>query len=516
MDRTNRKLGSNSPRTTKEVQKEIDALGQEYGVATPLPFSTPYRPANPRTRAGSDLKDLEELMRDEQGLGPSIAQLRAMRMTDGQARALYRLLTLPIHSALKGSSFIPATDGEEEAEFITNVFLEPPHSGGMVVTFDRFMAQLLQGLFDGFAAFEKVYWVPQYGKMKGKRTLKKLGYRPPETVTFIVDKHGGFEGFRQRAYTYGKVIDAYIPKVSAFYYAAQEEENPYYGVSYFQSAFYHWDKKQKVYFTAHLAAQRAAVGTRVGTVPRTASNAAKAEFARNMSNMALNQYLIMPEGFGVDSIKEGGNFDFLSYLNHHNSQMSKSILGQFIDKDQGAGRGESSVVDNDSGGDDIFFLTLQAIMDQIASQINHYIIPDLIDANFKGQKYPKFTWGKLTDDQKKRVAKLFEKLAVAGDVSAITPEFMREIEKNIAEDLGLEIDYEAVEEREEREREMMQAQVDAQQAEEAAADEVSLEELENEDFPGDDEVTLSNDAGELYSLAYTFLDEATKREDTDG
>jgi hypothetical protein len=428
-------------------------------------------------------------------------------MTDGQARALYRLLSLPIHSALKGSSFIPAPDGEAEAEFITQAMLEPPHAGGMTVTFDRFMSQLLQGLFDGFAAFEKVYWVPQYGKLKGKLTLKKLGYRPPETVTFIVDKNGSYEGFRQRTYTYGKTVDVYIPKARSFYYAAQEDENPFYGISYFQSAFYHWDKKQKVYFTAHLAAQRSAVGTRVGTVPRNAGTAARAEFARNMSNMALQQYLIMPEGFTVESIKEGGNFDFLSYLNHHNSQMSKSILGQFIDKDQGAGRGESSVVDNDSGGDDIFFLTLQAIMDQIASQINHYLIPDLIDANFKGQKYPKFTWGKLTDDQKKRVAKIFEKMATAGDVSAVTPEFMRELEKHMAEDLGLEIDYEAVEQREEEERDMMQQQVDAQQAEEAAQG-VSLDALEAESLPGDDEVSLSSDSGDLISLAYTFLDDA--------
>lgn len=507
MDRTNRKLGSSSPKKPDEVKDEIGPLGQESGVNTALPFTTPYRPVTPQGGKSAS-KDLEELMRDEQGLGPSIAQLKSMRMTDGQARALYRLLTLPIHSALKGSSFIPAEGGEKEAEFITAAFLEPPHAGGMVVTFDRFMSQLLQGLFDGFAAFEKVYWVPQYGKMKGKYTLKKLGYRPSETVSFIVDQHGGFEGFRQQTYTYGKSLDVYIPKSNAFYYAAQEEENPYYGVSYFQSAFYHWDKKQKLYFTAHLAAQRSAVGTRVGTVPRTATNAAKAEFARNMANMALNQYLIMPEGFTVESIKEGGNYDFLSMLNHHNSQMSKSILGHFIDKDQGAGRGESSVVDNDSGGDDIFFLTLQAIMDQIASQINHYIIPDLIDANFKGQKYPKFTWGKLTDDQKKRVAKIFEKLATSGDNSSVTPEFMREIEKHMADDLGLEVDYEEVEAREEREREMMQAQVDAQQAEEAAANEVSLEELESETLPGDEEVTLSNEEGNLFKLAYTFLDDA--------
>lgn len=506
MDRTNRRLGASSPKTITELKRDIQPLGLEIGVGANMPFTTPYRPTGPGAGKAKDAKDLEELMRDERGLGPSIAQLKSMRMTDGQARALYRLLTLPIQSALDGSSFIPADGGEKEAEFIEKVFLEPPHAGGMTVSFHRFMAQLLQGLFDGFAAFEKVYWIPGYGELKGKLTLKKLAYRPSDSITFILDKNGGFEGLRQHAYTYGKSVDVYIPKSRSFYFAAQEEENPFYGVSYFQSAFYHWDKKQKVYFIAHLAAQRSAIGTRVGTVPRTASNAAKAEFSRNMANMALNQYLIMPEGFEIESIKEGGNFDFLAYLNHHNSQMSKSILGQFIDKDQGAGRGESSVVDNDSGGDDIFFMTLQAIMDQIAAQINHYIIPDIIDANFKGQKYPKFTWGKLTDDQKKRVAKIFEKLATAGDAANVTPEFMRELEKHMAEDLGFDIDYEEVEEREEEERAEMAAQLDAQ----AEADaQLTLDELEATALPGDEEVTLSGASGDLVRLAYDFLHEST-------
>ena len=509
MERTNRKLGAASPKSITEMKREIQPLAVEIGVASNLPFTTPYRATGPAAKGSKkDLAGLEELLRDEQGLGPTIAQLKAMRMTDGQARALYRLLTLPIHSALKGSTFIPAPGGEDEAEFITKVFLEAPHAGGMTITFDRFMAQMLQGLFDGFAAFEKVYWVPGYGDLKGKLTLKKLAYRPSESISFIVDENGGFEGFRQRAYSYGKSVDVYIPKARAFYFAAQEDENPYYGVSYFQSAFYHWDKKQKIYFTAHLAAQRSAVGTRVGTVPRHANAAAKAEFARNMANMALNQYLIMPEGFLLESLKEGGNFDFLNYLNHHNSQMSKSILGHFIDKDQGAGRGESSVVDNDSGGDDIFFMTLQAIMDNIASQINHYIIPDVIDANFKGQKYPKFTWGKLTDDQKKRVAKIFEKLATAGDTSTITPEFIRELERHMAEDLGLEIDYDEVEAREEREKEEMTAQLNAQAEADEAAGQFSLDELESTELPGDDEITLSEDQGDLIRLAQSYVDKS--------
>lgn len=504
MARTNRKLGSESPRSIADMKREIAPLNTELGINSQLPFSTPYRPTNGNETA----KDLEELLRDESQLGPSIRQLKAMRMSDGQARGLYQLLTLPLKAAMKGCTFLPAEGGEKEADFINQVLMEPPYAGGMTITFSRFMSQLLQALFDGFAAFEKVYWIPSDGPLKGKVTLKKLAYRPSETVSFIVDNEGSFRGLRQQTYTYGKSVDVYIPKSRAFYYAAQEEENPYYGVSFFQAAYSHWDKKVKLYFSAHLAAQRSAVGTRVGTVPRNASAQAKTEFARNMANMALSQYLIKPEGFELESVKEGGNYDFLSIINHHNSQMSKSILGQFIDKDQGAGRGESSIVDNDSGGDDMFFLMLQSIMDDIAYQVNHYIIPDLIDANFKGQKYPKFTWGKLTDDQKKRVARTFDKLSSAGDGANVTPEFMRALEEQMSQELGLDVDYEEVEEREEEEKEQMMQAIDQQ----AAEAELTLDALEAEELPGDAEVTLSQAHGDLIRLAYDFLENATEEE----
>ena len=41
----------------------------------------------------------------------------------------------------------------------------------------------------------------------------------------------------------------------ALYFANDEAERPFYGVSMFESAFYHYDKKTKLYYIAH---QRAA------------------------------------------------------------------------------------------------------------------------------------------------------------------------------------------------------------------------------------------------------------------
>lgn len=878
---------------------EISELGLELGVDQNLPFTTPFYDEDSKKKNSN--RQLMELLRETgDDEGPSVQQLVTMRQMDGQARALYRLLTLPIKSALSKSTFVPAEGGEKEAEFIDSVFRLPPQQGGMSVTFHHFMSQILSGLFTGFSAFEQVYWKPSFGPLKGKFTLKKLAFRPPETVTFITDDTGGFAGFRQRAYVAGKTIDVYIKKEYAFYYACltgdtkislldgtevpiqeladrkepfwlysvdevgnivpgkalrawktgvrsdlveveldngecvratsdhqfmlrdgsyreaaqltagdslmplyrkqeklapkargyeklyqphgvwewthrvvntylegsykknqiihhrnvnplnndpsnlqrvtraehqaihkvlfnaglkkyqeaglassnlklrwttsdfrekfeasltpkrrlelsermramrsedlrsditverisevcvevgasrkrvsevlncdpalvshrlrqagftgtwsnfaaqfggipparrtseqrtadstrmkaqlalmwadpeyramhsasssarmtefwkdsakreihskfmkekwsdpewsvaqgdlisagkqsakdpnnhkvvlvrhlsisedvydievekhhnfatsagvfvhncQEEERKFYGVSFFQSAFYHYDKKIKMYYIAHLAAQRAAVGTRVGTVPANASRGAKAEFATNLSNLALAQWMMVPEGFKVEMLKEQGTFPFLDYINHHNSQMSKSILAGFFDENQGSGANDKAAVSFGQPGDDMFMLMLQSIMDDVANQINHYIIPRLVDWNFSGGKYPIFQWAALTEEQKASISKTFDKLSTAGQSMNVTPEFMRELEKYMAGEMGLKIDFDEIEKEEEEEEELLaqqQAAAVASEAAPAAAPEAALAAA-----PSDQEISAFEDA----------------------
>lgn len=433
-----------------------EELGIELGVEFNLPFAAPYDDGSSKKEKAN--KELRELLREDgEDHGPSVSQLVAMRRLDGQARALYRLLTLPIRASLSKSTFVPAEGGEAEAEFIDLQFNLPPASGGMSVTFHRFMSQLLQGLFDGFAPFEQVYDYATYGPLKGKYVLRKLAYRQPNTITVIEDEKGKFQGFRQRAYRNEKQIDVHIPRERAFYFAAQEEERKYYGVSFFQSAFYHYDKKIKMYYIAHLAAQRAAVGTRVGTIPANATANDKRTFSQNLSNLALAQWMLVPDTYKVEMLKEGGTFPFLDYINHHNNQMSKSILANFFDKDTG-GSSDQALVSFGQPGDTMFVLMLRAIMDDIANSINHYIIPRLIDWNFSGGKYPTFQWAELTDEQKAIISDTFDKLASAGQGVNVSPEFLRELEKKMAAEMGLEIDWDEVEKREAEEKEMTNLQ----------------------------------------------------------
>lgn len=411
----------------REITTPRPAAEIEVGVPDYLPFAQPY----------------ENLWEQRRADEVSISQLEAMRKTDGQARALYRLMTLPLLASLRNCEFVPSEDeegGDAEAQFIKDMFMLSATSGGMKTPFTKVMAQMLSGIFTGFSVFEIVYGSPQKGKLKGKWTIDKLAYRPSATITFLTDLKGNFKGVRQQAVYNGVVVDTKIDPENVVYYTAQEDERPYYGHSYFHAAFYHWDKKVKLYYLMHVAAQRNATGTRVGTVPPEASKTDRSKFNAALAQLGFAQYITVPPGFEVDVLKEGGSFPFIDYINHHNNQMSKSVLAGFFDDSSGTG-GDAPIVDFGQQSDGLFMMMLEFIMREVAAVINDQIIPRFIDWNFASGKYPKFKWGPLTDVQKEAIKDVFGKLMTIGQASNTTPDFMLMLEEEMAKELNFKIDY---------------------------------------------------------------------------
>jgi hypothetical protein len=420
-----------------------------------------------------------------------VRDLIKMRKESGQARALMRLLTLPIRSAMRESEWIAPEGeaGEEEVNFMNLVFSLPPEGGGMSVTTQRIMSQILLAVVDGFAPFEKVWHVPDGGELAGKITLRKLAYRDPRTVSFLIDENGGFNGIRQIASVGSRAIDVKIPKEKCFYYAANEEENPFYGVSYFNAAWFHWDKVVKLYYLAHLAAQQAATGLRQGEEPANATPPQITAFRKALREFGLKGAMSVPPGFKVNVHRGQQTFPFVDYINHHHIQMSRSVLASFLDAAE-----RQVLIDNSShGADDMFVLAVEAMMDEVASAITHFIAPQLIDWNFGSGIYPVFRFAKIADSTRSELKDIFSSLAVASTVNA-TPEFLLETEMAMAARLGLDIDYESVTERleEERKQDALQKQVMNQAAQDAA--------LNPEPNQGPEEVAASETTGATLDL----------------
>lgn len=442
-------------KTKKTVEPKADPLvGTEYGVTTPLPGGT-YD-----AYLGTTTGEIPRF-----GL-VSIENLVEMRRKDGQARALYRLLTLPIRAALQTAEWVEPDEGgaEQETEFANLLFNTPPQNGGMTTPVTKILRNTLLALGDGYAVFEEVRHVPTVGPLKGKIALQKLAYRDSRTIRFRIDKKGGFDGVRQVTSLGGKAIDVVIPAEKVWYYAANEEENPYYGVSVFESAWQHYDIKRKLYYIAHLAAQFAAIPGRSGKVPKGFDINELKQFKQSLADFAFNTSMTYPEGYEVEFHNNTAAFDFLKLIDHHNHMMSRSVLGGFIDNEDRPALVDIAQSDPQA---DLFMMSIEAIMNEIAESWTYHLMPKYIDWNFGTQKYPVFKFGKLADAAKSTIKDVFTAV-VTSSILNCTPEFVREMEMKLSEELGLDIDYKEIEKREEEAAQQAQEEAQAQAEQEAA------------------------------------------------
>lgn len=401
-------------------------IGEEMGVSLNLPFSSMV-----------DASSWEVLNPEP----ITVDRLVNMRRSDAQVRALMRLVTLPIRAALRTAHVVADEGGSEQAKFIEEMLSLPAAAGGMMIPFRQVINQAMLAVVDGFAPFELVWKMPTDGPLAGKYTIHKMARRPPGTVTFITNDKGEYSGFRQRTHLHGQTVDAIIKPENSFYFAAQEEENPYYGVSYFLPAYWHHDKKIKMYYLLHLAAQMAAVPGRVGIEPPNASKQQKDAFFKALKDYGLGGALRLPMGFEFTEYNRKIELpQFVEIINHHNLMMSKSILAQ---ESMDAGeRTNAPLVMNGTESADLFVQQVTTIMEDFENQINTMLIPNLIDWNFGSGKYPHWKFADLTGDQRTVMRQIFGALSVSPSVN-VTPDFVFELEQQVAKELGMDtLDYE--------------------------------------------------------------------------
>lgn len=421
-------------RTDQLAEPAAPVTFEEMGVPDQLPFSGGF--------GAQELVDVKDI---------TVQELTTMRRKDGQARAIHRVLTLPLRQA--PMSFVPSEEGsssgEEEAEFVTNALTKPYHMGGMSTSINQVFAHLGLALANGFSVFEKVWQVTEDGDF----TYRKLAPRAAETVKFNLDNHGGLESVRQRVHWQGEMLDVVIPAEKLLVYTAQREENPWYGESYLLPAYYHYDKKHKLYYIAHLAAQFHAVPGRIGTYPAQASTTEKRAFREQLAKMGFNTAMTKPENWGIEEFGGGGSMpDYESLINHHDGMMAKSVLAHFIQLGTGSSSGSWALSSDQT---DFFTIALETILDEWAEMFTFYAIPQLVDYNFNSAAYPTMNLGPLADSTKQVMEEVFKAISVAGSTN-VTKDFMFELESKVAEELGLEIDYDALQDEFEAEKEMEQ------------------------------------------------------------
>ncbi len=374
-------------------------------------------------------------------------EIQLMVDIDGHARALFNAIKRPIlRNAQRVFIKPPSKDkGLEEAEFISSNLLSPRHEGGMTIPFVKQIAHMCTAFLFGFKVFEKQFDRPGTVIDDGRIRLRKLAPRDSRTITFIVDDKGGLDGIKQRTSWRGRIIDRELNRDRMVYFAIDEEESPFYGKSIFLPSYYHFDKKHKLYYITHLALAVGAMAPRMAKAKPAIPEADKQKFLEALSNLGTNAAMLVPDGFELldQQLASGStsSLPFMEMIRHHDLMMSQSLLAQVVDVGTSERGGGFSLSKNHL---DMLNMAIESMMFDMGEMYNNFVIPELIEWNFGSGLYPRLVFPPLTEDIKDATSEIFHKMITARE-SNLSPEFAAEIEKEMADTLGLEVDSAAIE-----------------------------------------------------------------------
>jgi len=344
---------------------------------------------------------------------------------DGQFQALYNIISLPIRAAT-WSIKTRHVGGEAERKLIDDNFTNPPHSGGLHIPINQTIASCLQAILYGRACFEQVW---KYNEKEKTITLKKLAPRPAYSCIIQSTPNGVFNGFRQQLPNRNIII----PPEKCSLFVANKEWHQFYGRSYFQPAYEHFLDKQKVLFMLKKGIEISITGINKGTYDNTLWDADSAEvdtLEKTLKEFGFKTFWLLPNGMNIENVKV--NFEsaaVMQYLEYLDDAMAKSVLAQFMNL-----KGGSYALSKDHS--QIFSLSSQPMLQDIADMFNFYIIPKIIDFNFTSKKYPYFEFSRMDDKTLDALNKVFGEM-LSGGYATLTTSFVQEIEKKMATVLSI-------------------------------------------------------------------------------
>jgi len=295
-----------------------------------------------------------------------------MRRTDAQIQALLYAVTMPILSAewtIEGGD-------EEQREFIRHNTFER-------ISWPTLLKHITSALWAGFSWAEKVYEVEDYQGQK-KIMLNKIAPRLATTVwKWNTDNKENLTGIVQQIDSGRATREVNIPypqKCALWTY--QQEGNNYEGQSLLRAAYKHWFIKDQIYHIDAIRIERFALGIPHIKLPEEFDNEglkALVEMGKNWK-AGSQSYVITPHGVEIDikTVAQGAVLDVLPTINHHNEEIGKSGLAQFINFGDGAGNralGESS--------QEFFYDSLKNVANWVADNYTNQVINQLLELNYK-------------------------------------------------------------------------------------------------------------------------------------
>ena len=365
-----------------------------------------------------------------------------MQNNDGTVKAITRLFAMPIQST--EVKVIPHENDSGEAKFIKNVFKNPQHEGGMNTPLSFVIADMTRAIFEGYRVYEKVPKVIESGEYEGLIGWKKIAPRDSRTVTIRTDDEGGFNGVTQRSMGGGKINEVEIPPEKCILFTFQKERHPFYGESILKTAYYHYDKKHKLYYLAHKKAEIDAVGIKMLNVQQNNSSKQVESAEQAVDSLTSNSRVTLPPGLDLNIDRSQSGYSVMPLIEHHDKQIMISTLTQAVNMGQQDSYNYPYGSGYDAQGKFINQM-LNSVMRSIEDTLNQWAVAPLVDWNFGTGAYPQIKMMPLDQETDKMLMDIFQEL-ISKKPEAVNSEFTQEVVDEVANKLGMEIRSKSVEE----------------------------------------------------------------------
>lgn len=335
-----------------------------------------------------------------------IKKFDEMRKSDGTVRAAVLSTSLPIRRARWYVE--PATEDkadQEIAQFIESALFE-----FQTITWQDLLRQALLMLPFGVMVFEKVFEVRTVDG-KDRIIWRKFAPRMPKSIQKWELDNG--ESGIQQLKSNGDTVEIPIDKLCIF--VNEKEGDNWWGTSILRPAYKHWYFKNHFYHFQGVAYERQAVGIPKAKLQDGYSPQDEAKAIEVVQNLRAHHsgYVIEPPNIEIEIMDMKGmtTKDPEKAIAHHNREIAKSVLAQFLEL--GVNNSGSRALSSDQS--ELFLQSLESVAASIADAINNYAIKQLVDLNFDGvEYYPQLKFAGISRVDAEKLSTAYQRLTQTG------------------------------------------------------------------------------------------------------
>jgi hypothetical protein len=369
----------------------VDEAGRQMAMPPPVLFEDDERPdmreygTTGMVSSGSTSFSLylrEDYNPDLQGI-KALQTYDKMRKGDGQVRATLRLVKTPV---LAARWYVEAGEdtakGRKMAEFVWDNLTK-----WMSMSWQQFLLEALLMLDYGNYNFEKVFDFREWGGKQMVYWRKFAPRHPGDVVEWEYDKEGGPNGvhlYAEEGQPEHRFIE--MKKLAAFTF--DKEAGDMRGVSVLRPVYKHWYFKEQLYKIDAIQKERHGIGIPIIELPPNFTAEDKGLADELGRNLRTNEkaHVVQPPNWKITFAKLEGNLvDCMTSIEHHDMQIARNILGQFINADRQVQQ-------------EIFLKATRFIAEIVRDVINKYCIPQLVRYNWgEREAYPELKVRRIGD-----------------------------------------------------------------------------------------------------------------------